>query len=78
MSDYTEAVKKAVCKLLDVAHSDKHACLELDTDCDGPFVMLWAGGKLYKAPSIGQMEDDEISFLDCCEAVLKAYEEKRK
>jgi len=83
MSDYSEKVKAAVCKLLDHVAESKWSTLELDTDEDCPMVDVWLPPDSIKAyghcsqekgilcPSLG---GESWSFLECCEHVLAEIE----
>ena len=86
MSDYSEKVKAAVCKLLDHVAESKWRALDLDTDEDCPMVHVWIFPDSIKAyghfveekgtlcPSLG---GESWSFLECCERVLAEIEKDR-
>jgi hypothetical protein len=83
MSDYSEKVKAAVCKLLDHVSRSKHNTLDLDTDEDYPMVHVWMPPDSIKANGHYVEENgtfslssggESWSFLECCEHVLAKIE----
>jgi hypothetical protein len=79
---YTERVKTAVCKLIDLTYQGKFNSLAFDTDEDFPFVHAWHKGKSYKVygspdyglNAISPPEDENWCFLECCQRVLAEIE----
>jgi hypothetical protein len=74
MSDYSEKVKAAVCKLLDHVSRSKHNTLDMDTDEDFPKVRAWVDGYSYFAKGVHKDNGECFGFLECCEHVLAKIE----